>query len=61
MSVAGQNTRLPLLKQNLAAIAVVFDFVNPVMALGRLIDWRSKLRFNEPELCGYAKHGGYLG
>ena len=52
------DTRLSLLKQHLAAIAVVFDFVNPVMALGRLIDWRSKLRFNEPGLGGYAKHGG---
>ena len=52
------DTRLSLLKQHLAAIAVVFDFVNAVMALGRLIDWRSKLRFNEPGLGGYAKHGG---
>ena len=49
MSVAGEDTRLPSLKQHLAAIAIVFDFVNPVLALWRLIDRGSKLRLDEPE------------
>jgi hypothetical protein len=43
VSVAGEYARLPSLKQHLAAIAVVFDFVNPVLALWRLIDRGSKL------------------
>jgi hypothetical protein len=33
----------------LAAIAVVFDFVNPVLAVRRLIDRGSKLGLNELE------------
>ena len=43
MSVAGEYTRMPALKQDLAAIPIVFDFVNPVLALWRLIDRGSKL------------------
>ena len=59
MSIAGKNTRLPSLKQHLAAIAIVFDFVNPVLAMGRLIDQGSKLRLDEPEPgVKYARHGG---
>jgi hypothetical protein len=40
---------VPSLKQHLGPITVIFDFVNPVFAFGRLIDRRSKLRFNELE------------
>ena len=49
VSVAGEDTRLPALKQHLGAIAVVFDFVNSVLALWRLIDRGSKLWLDEPE------------
>jgi hypothetical protein len=37
------------LKQHLAAIAVVLDFVNPVMAFRGMIDRGGKLRLNETE------------
>ena len=36
MSVASEDPHLSLLKQDLAAIAIVFDFVNRVLALWRL-------------------------
>jgi hypothetical protein len=39
----------------LASIAVVFEFVNPVIPLWRLIDRRSKLGFDEPKACGYVR------
>jgi hypothetical protein len=43
----------------LAAIAIVFDFVNPVLAFGRLIDRGSKLRLDEPQPgVNYARHEG---
>ena len=58
VSIAGKYTRLPWLKQHLASIAIVFEFVNPVLAFGRLIDRGSKLGLNEPEPCRYAKHNG---
>jgi hypothetical protein len=34
-------------------IAVMFDFVNPLLALWRLIHWGSKLGLNEAEPRGY--------
>jgi hypothetical protein len=36
--IAGEYARLASLKQHLAAIAIMFDFVNPVPAFWRLID-----------------------
>jgi hypothetical protein len=36
----------PRSKQHLAAITIVFDFVNPVLTLRRLIDRGSKLVHN---------------
>jgi hypothetical protein len=36
------------LNHHLRAVAVVFDFVNPVLARWWLIDRGSKLRLNEP-------------
>jgi hypothetical protein len=48
VSVAGPDAGFSSLDQNLAAVAVVFDLMNPVLAFGRLIDWGSKLRLNEP-------------
>jgi hypothetical protein len=39
-------------KQHLAAITIVFDVVNPVLALWRLVDRGSKLGLNEPEPRG---------
>ena len=52
-SIAREDARLPWLNQHLAAIAIVFDFVNPVLALRRLIDGGSKLGLNEFEARGY--------
>jgi hypothetical protein len=45
--IAGKNTRLPSLKEHLATIAIMFDFVNPVLAFGWLIDRGSKLGFDK--------------
>ena len=56
ISIAGEDTRLASLKQHLRAVAIVFDFVNPMLALWRLIDRGSKLGLDEPEPCRYAKH-----
>ena len=56
VSVSGEYARLPSLKQHLAAIAVMFDFVNPVLAFWRLIDRGSKLGLNEPEPRDYSRH-----
>jgi hypothetical protein len=47
---------LSLLKQHLAAIAIVFDFMNPVLPLWRLFNRGSKLWFDKSEAGGYAKH-----
>jgi len=44
------------LHQHLAAIAIVFDFVNPVLSLWRLIDQGWKLWLDESEPGGYTKH-----
>ena len=44
------------LNHYLRAVAIAFDFMNPVLALRRVIDGGSKLRLNESELCRYAKH-----
>jgi hypothetical protein len=52
---------LPALNQHLAAIAIVFDFMNPVLPLGRVIDRGSKLGLDESEPGGYAKHWGFVG
>src|SRR6478672_4693055 len=51
ISIAREDTRLSSLKHHLGAIAIVFDFVNPVLALWRLIDRGSKLWLDEPEPC----------
>ena len=45
----------PPLKQHLAAIAIVLDFVNPVVALWRLFDRGSELRRDKAKV-GYAGH-----
>jgi hypothetical protein len=52
--IAGQNTRLSPLKQHLAAIAIVFDFVNPLLSLWRLIDRGSELGTDKAENAGHA-------
>jgi hypothetical protein len=57
ISVAGEYARLPSLKQHLAAITIVFDFVNPVLALRWLIDRGGKLGLNELEPRSYKGHG----
>ena len=55
-SITGEDPRLPALNQHLAAIAIVLDFVNPMLALRRLIDRGSELGLDEPELISYAEH-----
>jgi len=56
ISIASEDTGFSSLNQHLGAIAIVFDFVNPVLALWRLLDRRSKPRLDEPETRVYAKH-----
>jgi hypothetical protein len=60
ISIAGEDTGFSSLDQHLGAIAIVFDFVNPVLALWRLIDKGSKLWLDEPEPIRCAKHGAAL-
>ena len=38
VSIAGEDACLPSLNHHLRTVAIVFDFVNPVLAFGRLID-----------------------
>jgi hypothetical protein len=48
---------LAALNHCLRTIAIVFDFVNPVLPFWRLIDRGSKLWLDEPEPTRYAKRG----
>ena len=50
------DTRLTSLKQHLAAIAVMFDFVNPMLAFGRFLDRRSTLRLDKAKPINDAGH-----
>src|SRR4029077_3328594 len=59
-SIKGEDPRLPALNQHLAAIAIVFDFVNPMLALRRLIDRGGELGLDEPELISYAEHDAWI-
>ena len=58
MSIPTKDTHLAALNHYLGAIAIVLDFVNPVLPLWRLIDWGSKLRLDEPEAGSDAEHWG---
>jgi hypothetical protein len=51
MSIPAKDTRLAALNQYLRAVAIVFDFVNPVLPLRRRIDGGSKLWLEASELC----------
>jgi len=48
VAVARKHTHTIRLDQHLAAIAIMLDFVNPVFALGRLVNEGSKLGLDEP-------------
>ena len=61
ISIAGEDTGFSSLDQHLGAIAIVFDFVNPVLPLWWLIHQGGKLGLDEPESCRYAKHWGFAG
>ena len=37
MSIAAKDTHLPAINHHLRAVAIVFDFVNPVLPLWRLL------------------------
>jgi hypothetical protein len=50
MSVSGEYTRLALIEQHLAAVTIVLDLVNPLLALRWVIDKCSELRLNKAEL-----------
>jgi hypothetical protein len=56
MSIPAKDTHLAALDHHLRAVAIVFDFVNPVLAFRRLIDRGSKLWLDKPEAGSYAKH-----
>jgi hypothetical protein len=56
MSIPAKDAHLAAIKQHLRAVAIVFDFVNPMLAFGRLIDRGSKLGLDESQPCRYAKH-----
>jgi hypothetical protein len=61
ISIPAKDTHLAAINHHLGAVAIVFDFVNPVLALWRLIGWGSKLRLDEPETGADAKHWGLVG
>ena len=49
ISIASEDTGFSSLNQHLGAITIVFDFVNPVLALWWLINQGGKLGLDEPE------------
>jgi hypothetical protein len=58
MTITGEHADT-LLNKKLAAIPVMFDFVNPVLALGRLINRGSKLWLDKSKTRVYAKHSAW--
>ena len=60
MAVSSKDSRRSLLDHELGgAVSIVFDFVNPVLALWWLIDQGRKLRLDESKSgAKYAEHGG---
>jgi hypothetical protein len=48
MSIPAKDTHLAALNHHLRAVAIVFDFVNLVLALWRFFNRGSKLWFDEP-------------
>jgi hypothetical protein len=48
------------INHHLRAVAIVLEFMNPMLAVRRLIDRRSKLWLDEPEPSRYAKHRAAL-
>ena len=60
MSIPAKDTHLAAINDHLRAVVIVFDFVNSVLPLWRLIDRRSKLGLDEPEVGSYAKHRAVL-
>jgi hypothetical protein len=56
MSIPAKDMHLAALNHHLRAVAIVFDFVNPVLARWRLIDRGGKLRLDEPETVVRPKH-----
>jgi hypothetical protein len=60
MSIPAKDAHLAAIKQHLRAVAIVFDFVNPMLAFGRLFDRGSKLWLDEPEPTRCARHGAAL-
>ena len=59
ISIASEDTGFSSLNQHLGAITIVFDFVNPVLALWWLINQGGKLGLDEPEPCHYTNIGVY--
>jgi hypothetical protein len=60
VSIPAKDTHLAAIKHHLRAITIVFDFVNPVLALRRLIDRGSKLWLDELEAGSYAEHERFV-
>jgi hypothetical protein len=56
VAVARKHAHIVSLDQHLAAIAVMLDFVNPVLALWWLIDQGRKLWLDESETGSDAEH-----
>ena len=48
-AAAGEGRALPFCDDQLGAIAVLFDLVQPAVALGRLGDQRGQLKLDEPQ------------
>ena len=47
MAVAREGTRLAALDDEFGPIAIVFDFVNPAVALGRIVHQRRQLKLDK--------------
>jgi hypothetical protein len=60
MSIPAKDTHLAAINHHLRAVAIVLDFLNPVLALWKLIDRGSKLWLDEPEPTRCAKHERFV-
>src|SRR5262245_13850411 len=69
MSIPAKHARFPALNHHLSPVAIVLDFVNPVLPLRRLINRGSKPWLEKPESGGskgmalnrFARSGSHRG
>ena len=60
MPIAGKHAHIIVVDQDLGAVPIVLDLVNPVLTLRWFIHEGGKLGFNEPQ-WGDSGHGNFAG